>query len=95
MTELIETRRKRLLYQANYRGFREADLLIGGFAKAHLAGMSEAELDEFEALLKLNDRDLFDWATGKRKAPATMTGPIFDQLCKFDIAGVIHGAAQD
>ncbi|MEM9616691.1 MAG: succinate dehydrogenase assembly factor 2 [Pseudomonadota bacterium] len=95
MTELIETRRKRLLYKANYRGFREADLLIGGFAKAHLAGMGEAELDEFEALLKLNDRDLFDWATGKREAPANMAGPVFDRLCKFDIAGVIHGAAQD
>ena len=85
MTETTDIRRKRLLYQASYRGFKEADLLIGGFAKAHLAGMSEAELDEFEALLKLNDRELYDWATGKREAPANVSGPVFERLRAFDL----------
>lgn len=85
MTETTDIRRKRLLYQATYRGFKEADLLIGGFAKAHIADMSEAELDEFEALLKLNDRELYDWATGKREAPANIDGPVFEKLCAFKL----------
>jgi len=33
MTDDIEARRKRAIYRANYRGFREADMMLGGFAK--------------------------------------------------------------
>lgn len=80
------TRRKKLLYKANYRGFKEADLLIGGFAKARLATMTERELDEFEELLTLDDRSLYDWATGKVDAPANISGPVFEQLKAFKLA---------
>lgn len=82
----IETRRKKLLYQASYRGFKEADLLIGGFARAHLPAMTEAELDEFEALLAVNDRELYDWATGKREPPANISGPVFQRLKAFELS---------
>ena len=90
MTEDIETRRKRLLYQSHYRGFREADLLIGGFAKANLPEMSVAELDEFEALLKHSDREIYEWAIGKRDVPAEIVTPIFERLRAFNIAGTIR-----
>ena len=53
VNESIEDRRKRLLYRAKYRGFREADFLFGGFAEAHLDSLSDKELDEFEELLSL------------------------------------------
>ena len=85
MTSDIDIRRKKLLYQATYRGFKEADLLIGGFAKASLPEMTEADLDEFEALLKLNDRELYAWATGKAEPPANVSGPVFKKLCDFKI----------
>ena len=88
MTSLTDPRRKQLLYRAQHRGFKEADLLVGGFAEAHLADMDEAALEEFEALLKLDDRDLFDWATGKRSAPANVSGPVFDMLCAFDVSKI-------
>lgn len=91
MTELTDPRRKQLLYRAQHRGFKEADLLVGGFAAAHLGEMSEAELDEFEALLRLADRDLYDWASGAREAPANISGPVFEQMKKFDVAKMIHG----
>ena len=89
MEETIETRRKRLMHRAKYRGFREADILIGGFAAARVPDMSPIELDEFEALLSLNDHDLFNWATGKAAPPANMDGPVFAALCAFDIAAVV------
>lgn len=95
MTETVDNRRKRLLYQASYRGFKEADLLIGGFAKAHLKQLSEAELDEFEALLKYSDREIYEWATGKRDVPANVIGPVFERLSRFDIAKAIHSPAED
>jgi len=93
VTSDIEIRRKRLLYRASYRGFKEADLLVGGFAKAHLPEMNEADLDAFEALLKLEDRDLYDWATGKRAAPPEVEGPVFERLQAFNVAAMIHGAS--
>lgn len=91
MTSDIDIRRKKLLYIATYRGFKEADLLIGGFAKANLADMTEAELDEFEALLQINDRELYAWATGKAEPPANVSGPIFERLKQFDIVELIYG----
>ena len=81
----LDSRRKKLLYRASYRGFKEADILIGFFARTHLAGMSEQDLDEFEMLLSLNDRDLYDWATGKKEPPANVKGPVLEKLCAFDL----------
>ncbi len=86
MTELSDPRRKKLLYQASYRGFKEADLLIGGFARAHLGAMSDAELDDFEALLQCNDRELYAWAIGDIEAPKEMQGPVLEKLRRFKLA---------
>lgn len=88
-TESIETRRKRLLHRAKYRGFREADILIGGFAAAHIADFSPDELDEFEALLMISDHDLYQWATGAAPPPANISGPVFERLCAFNPAGIV------
>lgn len=88
MTVSIQNRRKQLLYRANYRGFREADLIIGGYAKQNVPEMSDAELDEFEALLELNDHDLYNWLTGKSEPPANVTGAVFDGLKNFDVAKI-------
>ena len=82
----IAIRRKKLLYKATYRGFKEADLLIGGFAKAQVGAMNTAELDEFEAMLSLDDRSLYDWATGKAPVPANVDGPVFRRLSAFKLA---------
>ncbi|MEM8936711.1 MAG: succinate dehydrogenase assembly factor 2 [Pseudomonadota bacterium] len=81
----IDLQRKRLLYRANYRGFREADLLIGGFAKAHVRDMSEEELTEFESLLKYPDRELYAWATGTAEPPANVPTTVLERLRRFDL----------
>lgn len=88
MTQLTDPRRKQLLYRAQHRGFKEADLLIGGFAAAHLATMEEASLDEFEALLKIDDHDLYNWIIGKIEVPANIKGPVFAMLQQFDVAAI-------
>ena len=81
----LNNRRKKLLYRASYRGFKEADLLIGGFARASVHSMSEPELDEFEALLKVDDRELYAWATGKKTPPANLAGPVLENLKTFKL----------
>lgn len=84
MTETIEARRKRLLYRAMHRGFKEADIIIGGFATAHIQTMTVAELDEFEELIGFPDKELYEWIIGRQQAPANLSGPIFTRLQAFD-----------
>lgn len=85
MSPEIEDRRKRLLYRASYRGFKEADLLIGAFARENIPEMTSAELDEFDALLTCNDHDLYAWATGNADPPPEFSGAIMEKLQKFKL----------
>ena len=80
MSDEIDIRRRRLLFRAEHRGFKEADLVIGGFARAHLPGMDTPALDEFEALLEMPDQDLYAWIVGREAAPAELDGPVFRAL---------------
>ena len=43
MSDPHAIRRRRLLFRAEHRGFKEADLVIGGFAREQLPGMSEED----------------------------------------------------
>jgi antitoxin CptB len=88
MTDLddpLATRRKRLLYQSRHRGTQEADLLIGGFATAHLAGLSATQLDTYERLLEESDVDLVNWLTGRTAAPVDVQSDVFDLLKNFKL----------
>ena len=67
--EPLDDRRRRARFRAWHRGMREVDLLLGGFADAHLAGMSDADLDALEALMEVPDDQLYSWLVG-RVAPA-------------------------
>jgi len=80
---MTDPRRKRLLYRANYRGFKEVDLILGGFAKAHMTDLSEAEVTLFESLLEAKDHDIYDWITGKISPPAQYDTPLLDRLRQF------------
>jgi antitoxin CptB len=81
--EDLAKRRKRLLYQANHRGTQESDLVIGGFARAHLDGFGPDDLDRFEALISVTDADLMDWVSGRTEAPDHLRGPILDLMIDF------------
>ena len=54
-----EIRKKRLVYRANYRGFKEADMILGGFAKAHINELTDDEITMFEELLGAKDHDIY------------------------------------
>lgn len=84
MTEVYpDIRRKRLLFRAWHRGTREADLVLGSFAAAHLGGFDESQLDAFEALLECPDADLFDWLTGRTAPPSEHDGVVTRLLLSF------------
>lgn len=83
MADNLETRRKRLLYQASHRGTQESDLVIGGFARKHLAGFGAGDLDRFEALISVTDADLMDWIAGRAEPPPEHRGPVLDLMINF------------
>jgi antitoxin CptB len=62
-------RRKRLLFQSRRRGTKESDLILGGFARAWLDRLDEAQLDRFDSLLEQSDPDLLTWITGVKPPP--------------------------
>ena len=75
-----ETRRKRLLFRAQRRGFKEVDLIFGTFAAAELARLSEPELDQFEALLIAPDQEVYAWLRGATPVPADFDTPLFARM---------------
>ncbi len=76
----LSPRRRRLLFRAWHRGTKEADLMIGRFVADNIAGFTEPELDELEAVLELPDVDLADWLSGRREIPAELRTPMLDRM---------------
>ncbi|MEX0923919.1 MAG: succinate dehydrogenase assembly factor 2 [Rhodovibrionaceae bacterium] len=81
--DALEKRRKKLAFRSWHRGTREMDLLIGGFAAAHLSAFDSAELDAFEELLRQNDLDLYAWLAGRRAPPPEFESPVLDLFLNF------------
>lgn len=75
-----KARRQRLLFRAQRRGFKEVDLIFGTFAANSLGQMSEAELDQFEALLEAPDQEVYRWFTGETAVPPEYDTEIFAQM---------------
>jgi antitoxin CptB len=75
-----EARRKRLLFRAHRRGFKEVDLIFGTFAEAEIPAMSAAELDQFEALLMAPDQEVYDWLRGHVAPPSAHDTQLFARM---------------
>ncbi len=75
-----ENRRKRLLFRAQRRGFKEVDLIFGAFAERHLNSLDEVGLDQFEALLTAPDQDVYAWLRGAASAPPEYDNCVFAGL---------------
>ncbi len=78
-----ELRVKKMIHRANYRGFKEADLILGGFAKAYAAKLTDTEFQQFEDLLFEKDHDIYDWISGTQKLPKKFDTPLFEKLKAF------------
>ena len=79
----LDPRRRKILFRAWHRGMREMDLIMGRFADDAIAGFSDAELDEFERLIEVLDRDLLSWVTGEAQVPENYDSDVFRRLKAF------------
>jgi antitoxin CptB len=81
--ESRDVRIKRLRYRSSYTGTKETDVLLGQFAARHLADLSPALLDQYEALIDNSDPDLFMWISGRKPVPAEWDTEIMALLKDF------------
>jgi antitoxin CptB len=82
----LDARRRRIKFRSWHRGMLETDLLLGRFADAEIANLSDGELDDFEALLEAIDRDVFAWATGEAATPEAYDTVLFRKIVAFHAA---------
>ena len=86
MSEDLTLRVKRLKYRSTHRGTKELDLLLGAFAAAHLDRFSAGEIDDFEALLAADERDIYLWLTGQAPVPPKHDNAVMARILSFEFA---------
>jgi len=80
----MDDKRKRLLFHCTHMGMKENDVMFGDFARAHVAGLSDGEVTDLEALLKNNDLDLYNWVLGHTPVPPQWDSQVLRQLQTFN-----------
>jgi antitoxin CptB len=86
----LDDRRKRLLFRCWHRGTREMDLILGHFADATIADLTDHEIGELEHLIEVPDPDLYAALTGDKVLPAEYATALFARIKAFRVAD--HGA---
>ena len=79
----LDPRRRRILYRCWHRGIREMDLVLGQFAEAELADLSDAQMDELETIMGEEDNDLVTWITGAVALPKRFDTPLFAKIASY------------
>lgn len=87
-TEGLDVRRRRIRFRSWHRGIREMDLMLGSFADAALASFSDIDLDIFENLIEVPDRDLFGWLAEGAAVPANYDTAVLHRLQAFLAKGL-------
>lgn len=75
--------RKRLLWRATHRGIKEMDIIIGGFAVAHLGDLPEADLAEFTAIMDYPDQEILAWVTRQTDIPDEFQSQLLTRILNF------------
>jgi antitoxin CptB len=79
----LDERRKRLLFRCWHRGTREMDLILGRFADATIAELSEAELAQLERLIEVPDPDLYAAISSGAQLADEYRTALFDRVKSF------------
>jgi antitoxin CptB len=79
----LDDRRKRLLFRCWHRGTREMDLILGRFADAEIADLTDDELAQFEHLMDVPDPDLYAALIGNMPPAPDYANRLFDRIKSF------------
>lgn len=84
-SEGLDERRRRLLFRSWHSGIREVDLIMGPFADARLAGLSDADLERFETLLSVPSPQLMAWVMGEEVPETGFDTSLLTRLRDFHL----------
>ena len=79
----LDERRRRLLFRCWHRGTREMDLILGRFADAEIASLTDNELAQFERLIEVPDPDLYAAMMGDKPLPPEFASALFARIKSF------------
>jgi antitoxin CptB len=82
-SEGLDDRRKRLLFRCWHRGTREMDLILGRFADAEIAGLTDEELEQLERLIEVPEPDLYAALTSGASLSPHDQSPLFARIKRF------------
>lgn len=83
MPDKLDNIRRKLRFRSLRRGTKESDMVIGGFAEAHLGDLDAGQLADFEALLDENDQDVLSWVIDMKPPPPAFDTPVLKMLQNF------------
>ena len=61
----LRTLQKKLQFKSSHRGSKEMDILLGSFVEKYIKLFNEGELQMLEAILELDDNDIYRYALDK------------------------------
>ncbi len=68
------------------RGIREMDIILMRYSRARLEGLTDAQLDIYDALLDENDQDIYQWISGQVAPPSQYSAMVDDIAAVPDTA---------
>lgn len=74
---------KAVLFRAQHRSSREADFILGGFARADGPYLSDDLLQQFAFLLTHDDPEIMDWLHNPAQAPKEITPLLLERINAF------------
>ena len=83
--EDLSTFQKKLLYKSTHRGSKEMDLILGKSVHKYLSLFNEDELVMLEAILEMDDNDIYQYALNKKEIPESLNNRVFTLLKDYTL----------
>ncbi len=79
----LHTLQKKLQFKSYHRGSKEMDILLGSFVEKYIKLFNEGELQMLEAILELDDNDIYRYALDKVTIPKEIDNRVMQLLKDF------------
>ena len=79
----LRTLQKKLQFKSSHRGSKEMDILLGSFVEKYIKLFNEGELQMLEAILELDDNDIYRYALDKETIPKEIDNRVMQLLKDF------------
>ncbi len=83
MSDDLTEQRKKLMFRAEHRGFKEADIVIGRYVRSRIDALDADGLEALELLLSAPDQELYAWIMQREAVPAERDASLIADIRRF------------